>query len=185
MSPNHGILSCPIEILWKIFLALRPDHESLLRCRVVCRLFKDSIDTDVQIQLGLRLDAWAYDLSDSYTSLNPRISMSEILRKLETHVDAWRSLSWRATRIPLPESTSVEDLAHGYYACVYSLDLDCIMCIQLPSTTMNTEARHYTIEDVGFPIGDIAIDPTQDLMVMLEAYVYHSYPTWLVLRQYR
>lgn len=166
---TSGILSCPTELLWKIFLELRPDYVSLLQCRAICRRFKDSVDSSLQLQLGLRLDAWGYTLPSSpLPNKSNSIPLSDLLQKLEDHVEAWRTLDWEESRQPIIDSIKVFDFAQGYFVAVSKSDPSNLICVQLPSRVMGTQARTYTIENVGFTVDGLAVDPSQNLLVLLE-----------------
>lgn len=168
---TSGIPSCPTEILWKIFLELRPDYASLLRCRATCRRFKDIVDSSIPLQLGVRLDAWGYTLPTSSPTQrsNNSIPLPDLLKKLEDHVEAWRTLDWEESRQPINDLYHLHDFAHGYFVYCNEQNGSSIVCVQLPSRVMGTETRTYTI-NVDFVIFDLAIDPTQNLLVTIEVY---------------
>lgn len=162
MSRNSGIHSCPVEILWLIFLCLRPDSKSILSCRAACRRFLESIDSSVDVQLALKLDSWGYQ----ETSNSRGLTRSELLSKLDAHVEAWRTLDWEESVLEIP-SGSAYDLAQGLYVCVDIQDDSIVTCVKLPSRITGAAHQVYTC-NIGFPIKDLAIDPSQDLIILFE-----------------
>lgn len=159
---NSGIHACPVEILWQIFLALRPDFKSTLTCRTVCRRFCESVDSSVQVQLALRLDVWDYMEANS-----EKLSPSHLLQRLEAHVEAWRTLNWTECRLDIPYGAAY-DLVQGFYVAVDAGTMQDVTCVRLPSQTSRSETRVHTLPNVGFAIHDVTIDPSQDLVVLLE-----------------
>lgn len=162
VTNNSGIHTCPVELLWQIFLALRPDFKSILICRAVCRQFQESVDSSVEIQLALRLDAWDYVETGSLET-----PPSHLLQILEAHVEAWRTLNWTESRLDIPYGAAY-DLAQGFYVAVDNSNMHDITCVRLPSRTSHSEVHVHTLPNVGFTIYDVTIDPSQDLVVLLE-----------------
>lgn len=161
-----------MEILWKVFLGLLPDKGAIRVCRLVCRWFFESIESSQRIQLILKCDAWGY-CQPSETSREPgsSFSISDYLRKLDAHVHAWRNLDWHELRIKIP-AIGVHDLAHGVFAATsLDSDLPSIICITLPSKARDSPVKARTLEDIGFPVKDLAINPKDDLIVLLELLV--------------
>lgn len=151
-------------------MELRPEYQSILSCRAVCRRFLESIDASVEVQLALRLDSWGYEEPLDFESE----SRSHVLRKLDAHVDAWRTLNWEETRIQIPRGSEIAcDLAHGVFV---SLDIDAdgtgVTCVSLPSrlTGSGTSVRTMTLLGVGILSEILAVDPNQDLIVLNERY---------------
>lgn len=173
VSMTSVILSCPAEVIWEILRELIPDYKSLLRCRLACRQFRTIIDSSVQLQLELKLEAYGYKLSSPPfpPQKSPSISSTDLLKKLDTHIEAWRTLNWEETKQSLTDCSHIYNFAHGYFVSVRKGNYASIICMQLPSRLMGTEMRIFTIEDVGFVVCNLAIDPSQDLLVLLEMYV--------------
>lgn len=169
MDSHSGIHSCPIEILWLVFLSLRPDFKSILDCRAVCRRFLESIDSSVEVQLALKLDLWGYQ----ETLASRGFTRAELLSKLDAHVEAWRTLDCDEAVLETP-SGAAYDLAQGVYVCVNTHDESTVTCVELPSRLTGAAHRVYALRSVEFPIKDLAIDPSQDLIVLFEMSVLRS-----------
>lgn len=84
--PNF--LSCPLEILWKIFLELVPDAQAIRTCRLVCRTFLQGIDSSLQLRIFLKCDAWGYR-QPSFRKDGRSLNLSEFSEKLDAHVRSW------------------------------------------------------------------------------------------------
>lgn len=186
LPSQYGVASdlvlrdCPIEILLLIFSALLPDSKSILRCREVCHLFKDSIDASVTLQLEIRLQVWGYERFDSKGSELSAFSDADLLKHLELHVKKWDNLDWEKTEVDTSTGRAY-DLAHGYFATATApSSLRVVTVVELPrqnilwrSTDVSGEismnpARVYDLPPVPFEIKDLAIDPSQDLIVIVE-----------------
>lgn len=169
MDPQCGIQACPVELLWKIFLELRPDYRSALNCRAVCRRFCETIDASVEVQLALKLDAWGYEVPVG----SEREPLSQVLTKLDAHVEAWRTLNWEETRIQIPRGSEIAcDLAHGVFASLDMNGEDCVItCVSLPSRLTRSGVDVWRLPGLGeepgnFEYDGFVVDPSQDLVVM-------------------
>lgn len=100
--------------------------------------------------------------------------MSDYSSRLDAHVRSWRNLDWRESRVQMSSPHDAYTLAQGVFAYASNETLDLprysITCITLPSRIMDTEAITHTLDDIGFLAKDLAIDPSQDLLVILELY---------------
>lgn len=146
VTQNSGINTCPIEILWESFIALRPEFESILICRAVCRHFLESIDSSVQIQLAIKLDALDYEEPNNSSGTSP----ARLLQSLETHVEAWHTLNWKESRLDIPYGAAY-DIAQGFYVAVDNSNARCDLCsAAFLYCTAHSEAHVYTLANVGF-----------------------------------
>lgn len=177
-SAPISMFDLPNEILLLIFTSLVQNPKSLTCCRGVCRRFRECIDGSVLLQLGIKLSVWGYELLPvalEHHSTSP----SDILQALDAHVEAWRQLKWKQTSVEIPTGAAY-DLAHGYYVSV-SRPSSCteVTVVKLPTSTQHqTQLSNednltsiplvYTLPEVHFEIEDLAIDPSQDLLILEE-----------------
>lgn len=166
----------PNEILHLVLTFLAHEPKALLSCRVVCRHFQNCIDHSAALQLELKLSVWGYKLCCDRSISSP----SELLHSLEAHIRSWRDLNWEQTKIDIPSSRgSAYDLAHGYFASVSrSSSFELVTVVELPASSrsrMQTSTgggpnapRVYSLPRVSFEIRDLAIDPSQDLLILEE-----------------
>ncbi|KAI0356942.1 hypothetical protein OH77DRAFT_183926 [Trametes cingulata] len=151
--------SLPPELLTGILLEL--DFQSLFRCRQVCVLLKDLIDQDVRLQYQIELAvAGMEDGPPSATTA------AERLRMLNARQDAWDKLAWtEREEIPMSQG-GVWELYGGVLA--QGEGSRSLVFKQLPSKIRGIEGRTWRLEDVGVNIRDFGMDPSQDLLVIIE-----------------
>lgn len=172
----------PTELLLLIFLALMPDTKSILTCREVCSVFRNSIDASVKLQLEIKLRVWGYERLEHRKLWN--LSDIDVLQRLERHIMRWDQLNWEQTTINITKGHSY-DLAHGYFVTTTdSSRRRAVAVVQLPSSpavanidgvskvTERASSRVYNLPPVSFEIVDLAIDPSQDLLILEEMCVY-------------
>lgn len=178
--PNF--LSCPLEILWKIFLELVPDAQAIRTCRLVCRTFLQGIDSSLQLRIFLKCDAWGYR-QPSFRKDGRSLNLSEFSEKLDAHVRSWGDLDWQESHVRIPSPGAAYALSQGVFASVsFHSELSSVTCVTLPSRIMGTEAAVHTLDDVGFPVKDLVIDPSQDLLILLELYaIFRALTSILIL----
>lgn len=166
--PN--VLSCPLEILWKIFLELVPDAQAIRTCRLVCRTFFQGVESSLQLRIFLKCNAWGYR-QPSFGTNRESINMLEFSEKLDLHVRSWGDLDWHESHVRIPSPGAAYALSQGVFASVsFQSELSSVTCVTLPSRIMGTTAAIHTLEDVGFPVKDLVLDPSQDLLILLEMY---------------
>lgn len=98
---------------------------------------------------------------------------------LRAHQDAWNSLTWSFEEsIPITQGRCWE-LNGGILA--QSDTPSSIVFRQLPSALRRIESREWRIDSFEFVVADFAMDPSQDLLVVVEiteyvAVVNYTYP---------
>lgn len=174
-----GFYQLPNEMLLLILSFLVHDPRSLLGCRGVCRRLRDCINGSAPLQLAVKLELWGYKLDSNL----PTYSSSNLLQSLEEHVQSWRDLNWEKTTIDIPLSHgNVYDLAHGYFASASSASsFKSVTVVRLPTPSRRrTESSNredsispqaYTLPQFSFMIKQLAIDPSQDLLILEEKWV--------------
>lgn len=106
-------------------------------------------------------------------------TLKERLDMLRAHQDAWNSLSWSSEEtIPIAQGRCWE-LNGGILA--QSDSQSSIEFRQLPSALRGIKSREWKIDNFDFDVADFAIDPSQDLLVVIEATEYvpvvnYTYP---------
>jgi hypothetical protein len=138
----------------------------------VSRSFKESIENSVLLQYAIKLAICGYE--DGPSISGPLSVTSERLQRLQTHIDAWRHLDWAEERIKLPQSR-VYDIFGGVYASVEHAHPSSLNIVELPSRIRRTPLHQRSFANVGFFINNFAIDPEQDLLVLVEVWVWIFY----------
>lgn len=156
----------PAEILLNIFQLL-PDARTTLKCRLLNKRCRECIDSCSRLQYTIKLDAWGYEdlgASTSYRSLVDRKN------KLEDHVNVWNSLDWTREDITIPKPAAY-NLFQGVWISVNRSLPNTITCVEFPSRVWphTSTTRH---QSFSYPIRDLVIDPSQDLLILLELWVW-------------
>ena len=108
------------------------------------------------------------------------ISKADRLKLLRAHQTAWKNLTWTKKLVVSdnPNATDYEDdevpwkCLGGVLGQASSRSL---RFIQVPSVFRGIEEKEWTVEDIGFKVGDFTMDPSQDLLVALEVETYVDY----------
>lgn len=162
------MLSCPVEILCTVFLELTSDPSDLsdLRaCLSVCRRFRECIKSSLKMQTHLRCHELGYQVSGRSPSPN-------LLETLNQHVRNWRSLDWEEQSFDIPFDGPFA-LSHGVFVVVsesFPTNFREVKCVTLPSRMRGTAGGIHTLYGVEIEPKDIAIDPSQDLLVLVEEF---------------
>lgn len=92
------------------------------------------------------------------------------LRMLAAHQQAWRSVEWsQTTEITLTAAEVSLESAWEFLGGVLGLAAGCrLRFIQVPSALRGIKEKQWVIEDIGFTIKDFGMDPSQDLLIILE-----------------
>lgn len=154
---------CPDEILLSIFLLL-PDAQTMLGCRLLNKRCRECIDSSTRLQYEIRLDAWGYE--DVGPSNSDGVSVAERMKRLEEHIIAWSTLDWHETSIVLPKP-GVRHISQGVWVAVPLSLRNTLMCIDLPSRLWGRPCATRNLS-FSFPIRDFVVDPSQDLLILLE-----------------
>lgn len=89
---------------------------------------------------------------------------SERLYALRERSQAWRNLEWKnVTKLDIRGPSTAYELVGGVFAKTNGRDM---LFSWLPRARTPGHTIHY--EDVGMQLRDFALDPTQDLVVLLE-----------------
>ncbi|KAI0058434.1 hypothetical protein BV25DRAFT_1919318 [Artomyces pyxidatus] len=134
------------------------DLVTILACRLVSRALRTCVDTSMKLQYLIALAAnGMQDGPPGNFDLAERFSM------LQKHEEAWRNLQWsEVTTIPIGRFGKL----HGNVWAHWSSDTKISFC-QLPSRLRAIEQRSWEVE-CGLPLPGFGIDPSQDLLVLVE-----------------
>ncbi|KAF9222211.1 hypothetical protein BS17DRAFT_736128 [Gyrodon lividus] len=157
------LVDLPTELLIAVFL--HANHRTILRCRSVCRKFKDVIDASVELQYRIEL---ALDgMIDGPSSL---FSTGERLSRLRSLRRSWSTLSWTSkVTVPMPGACYAYELVGGIFCKTQNAQHQPHGSRQLSATWLppSDGPGHVLVrEDIGVPTRDFAMDPSQDLMVL-------------------
>ncbi|TFK45325.1 hypothetical protein OE88DRAFT_1740424 [Heliocybe sulcata] len=136
------------------------DLSMLIRCKRVCTDLKRIIDDSVALQYKIELAVAG--MEDGPPS---SIDLAERLRRLQNYTKAWRDMAF---------SPSENIRFDGHYWELYggvlatSAGDSTLIFNKLPGHARGIKSRQWRIEEVGFPIRDFKMDPSQDLLVMLD-----------------
>ncbi|KAF8872608.1 hypothetical protein CPB84DRAFT_1753519 [Gymnopilus junonius] len=149
-------IALPQEIL--IHTLSHLDHRSILSCASTCRLLyetcKDSLELQYLIELAI----------DGFKKPITNASHSELISRLRGLRLSWANLDCkRFKKVELSNLCMAYELIAGVFAMSDGHKLNFTW---LPSSTMN--GRSLTYPSLEFRIIDFAMDPTQDLIVILE-----------------
>ncbi|KIL56442.1 hypothetical protein M378DRAFT_89296 [Amanita muscaria Koide BX008] len=157
MNSLPYLLSLPIEVLHELLSHL--DWRDLLNCCLVCRQLNTAVKTTSELLYSIELRK--YGMIDSGSSSVPH---SERLVLLRDRGHAWGKLEWkRIEKVDVNGGCIAYELVGGVFAKSSGRDL---FFSWLPSSTRPGVTIHH--EDIGLSLRDFAIDPTQDLVVLLE-----------------
>ncbi|KIL61349.1 hypothetical protein M378DRAFT_180090 [Amanita muscaria Koide BX008] len=148
----------PTEILTQILNNL--DLFSMVQCRAVCSRFLDLIDLSPHFHWKVELTIAGKEDGENYPLATRR-------KMLEQHQQGWADLRWTTERrIPI-QFDSLWELCGDVFAHS-STDRSEIRFKQIPSHSRNLQDRDWMVEVKEYRVDDIAIDPAQDLLVILE-----------------
>jgi hypothetical protein len=173
------MLSFPAELYTSILEHL--SYKSLLKCMQVggcwsfrffrqvkhllqvCSLFRELINETASLQYAIELAA-AGQVNGPETSGASSASRLEALKK---HQSSWDNLKWsRELRIPM-EGGGLWELYGGVLA--QSTAEGTLTFMQLPSDLRSIEEKVWTLENLGLVVRDFGMDPSQDLLVLIQS----------------
>ena len=95
------------------------------------------------------------------------LSMSERLTLLRRRQNAWDNLEASSRE----EVKAPQHIKWHLYGGVLALARkpDSITFTQLPSVFRNIQKREWTIDGIGFAIEEFKVDPSQDLLMMIQS----------------
>ena len=86
------------------------------------------------------------------------------LNQLQRHIDAWNRLDWVESRIDIEiDIPTFRVVREG--VCALANDSE-VVCIQFPSVARGIPLRTWKLGNFGFPISDIEISPSNNLLVI-------------------
>lgn len=127
----------------------------------VCTSFKTLIDKDVRAQYKIELAVAG--MQDGATKSFTTAERLNILRNRQT---AWSKFSWTAKENVPMLTGDVWELYGNVLA--QSEGRRTLHFKHLPSAIRGIAGNKWTISDVGCNIAEIGIDPTQDLLLVIE-----------------
>ncbi|KAI0788515.1 hypothetical protein C8Q75DRAFT_768748 [Abortiporus biennis] len=165
------MLSLPVELIIKILAVL--DLRSLLRCRQVCSLLDGLVRNDASLQYKIELTVAGMEDGSSSPLL-----VVERLHKLKLRQDAWNRMRFTSeTAVPMRRG-GVWELYGGVLA--QSRDDHGLSFRQLPSDIRGIDDVGWTLEDLPMRIRDFSLDPSQELLVVIEKPRQINTSTYLV-----
>ncbi|KZT01957.1 uncharacterized protein LAESUDRAFT_662823 [Laetiporus sulphureus 93-53] len=159
------ILALPLELINEILKLL--DFQEVIRCTEVCKQLNGIIRSSLELQYKIELGADG--LVDGL--LGP-MSTAERLELLFDRRRRWRSLDWTArTSVSIPGPCQAYELVAGVFAKsmagAQGPGSHNLISTWLPSRTQ--PAKRIVREELGVSTRDFAIDPSQDLIALVDA----------------
>ncbi|RDB28805.1 hypothetical protein Hypma_015693 [Hypsizygus marmoreus] len=159
-SHHQPLSSLPVELLIDILCAL--DCPALLACRQVSKLFDALISQISSLQLVIELYAAGQE-----DGPKPTFGPAARLEALEKHQAAWDNFDWT-------KDQSIPMLGGGlwelYGGVLAQSTTDGAICLRrLASDCRSIPELEWTVGGFGFPVRDFSLDPSQDLLVLVEA----------------
>jgi hypothetical protein len=132
----------------------------------VCKTWKHYIEESCATRYAIRHTQYGYK-DGPQAQDGPYSSTASRLKELEGHINRWKSLDWIEERIRLPNKSSQYAQLVGGTLAFLSPNLTTITCIELPSRICQTPLHTWIYEN-DVEIFSFTIDPTQDLLVLVE-----------------
>ncbi|EAU92699.2 hypothetical protein CC1G_01744 [Coprinopsis cinerea okayama7 len=156
---DSPLLTIPTELLIETLSFL--DAASLCRCREVCRDLKTLVDSTSVLQYKIELYA-----TGTESSILDNRNVASRLEKLKSYDKGWAQLAFSARdNIPMKRG-GVWELYGGVLA--QNSRMGTFYFNRLPSTIRGIKAKAWTMEPPSFQVRDFGMDPSQDLLVMIE-----------------
>ncbi|KAG8970586.1 hypothetical protein FRC03_006715 [Tulasnella sp. 419] len=182
-------LALPLEIISSILLEL--DWKDLIQCQSLCKFIDDLFRTTTAIRYKIQLGRHCMIHNPSIDTH----SSSKRLEKLGEFTNAWATLkATRTTSFKIPSYWSVYDLQQGIFVhgvMDSTVDLDeanhlhheCTTALRFykfPSTLGDSDDYAWSFPSLGIPVNEMTIDPSMDLLVLLEKPSVQppSLPSW-------
>ncbi|KAI0700799.1 hypothetical protein C8T65DRAFT_657194 [Cerioporus squamosus] len=163
--PSHPLIGLPRELLTCALTFL--EHKDILRCRGVCKTLQSTIDQSVGLLYQVQLE-----IEGLIDGPKGGLCTSDRLKLLLERRDRWLRLDWTnivtlAAPKLVPETPLPYELQGGTFFNVTTYNGKFTMNMtRLPSTANPTPS--YESKDFESQYVDIAVDPSQDLMVVLD-----------------
>lgn len=130
----------------------------------VCRTFRDVVDGSVRLQYNIEL---AMAGMEDVASCS--MALSERLTNLREYRRSWDHLEWKMESMIPMQRGEILDLGAGLLVETVELEpAKSLKLTLLPSFIRGVKEKTWTLEDFGFIISDISIDPAHDLLVLIE-----------------
>ncbi|KAJ3975523.1 hypothetical protein EV361DRAFT_888306 [Lentinula raphanica] len=157
-----NLLDFPPELLTLVFRNL--DLQSLLRCTQVCRRMNSILEGSAFLQYRTKLV-----VTGKIDNPSCGLSLSARLKQLELYQDAWYHMRWSNVKLSYPVfNVPLWELVGGVLA-LYNRVQNAFRFVQLPSIPRGVPHREWQWDafiEVGQ--GDFTIDPSADLLVIIE-----------------
>ncbi|EKM51060.1 uncharacterized protein PHACADRAFT_103833 [Phanerochaete carnosa HHB-10118-sp] len=167
-----GLLDLPTELLIEILKYLQ--SRDILRCQSVCRALRDIVAGCVELQYIIELAA--DNLVDG-TRKPGSPSTAERLKLLLDRRRRWRELDWtQKVVVPIPGQCQAYEFVGGTFAKSMGTGDNWTGSKHLNVTWLPTrdgQARSLVREDLGVPTRDFAVDPSQDMIALVEMDEHH------------
>ncbi|KAF7796389.1 hypothetical protein EIP86_007566 [Pleurotus ostreatoroseus] len=158
------ITKLPDELIIRIFTYL--DCQSLLACKQVCKFF-DTITNMAEFRYKVELAAAG--MEDGPPSA---LSNSDRLSLLLEHQAAWRALQWRTETVVPMSQGGVWEFYGGVLGQALARGREVLHFTQVPSELKGIEKKEWECE-LKMHARDFAMDPSQDLLVVVETQDEH------------
>ncbi|KAI0370752.1 hypothetical protein BV20DRAFT_1035699 [Pilatotrama ljubarskyi] len=167
-TPYFPLLKLPGELCIEILRYL--DLKHLFQCRLVCKALKETIQHSLELQYKIELEA-----DGLIDGVGCTLSLAERYELLLERRRRWRTLDWtQVVPVPAPALCQAYELVDGVFASsMATMESEFaggsrhLSITRLP--TSSEPAQTIEREDIGFPVRDFAIDPSQDLVALVLA----------------
>uniref|UniRef100_A0A0W0FGW4 F-box domain-containing protein n=1 Tax=Moniliophthora roreri TaxID=221103 RepID=A0A0W0FGW4_MONRR len=159
MSPS-SILDLPIELCLRVLEHL--DGPSLARSRLTCKYIRSLVDDSSNLQHKIELS-----ITQKEDGIYSPLTVAEKLRALRNHQRAWDRLEWKQDKCVPMAGGSLWELFGNVLA--QQDDSGSILFRQLPSRYRGIEEKEWRIQPDIPRVRDFGMDPSQDLLVLIEA----------------
>ncbi|KAH9943581.1 hypothetical protein B0H21DRAFT_779706 [Amylocystis lapponica] len=155
----------PVEIVITILKWL--DCREILLCSSVCKTLRETVKESLELQYQIELAA------DGMVDGPPGLmTTADRLELLLDRRRRWRMLDWtRRVMVPIPGACQAYELVGGVFAksmsVAHLIGSRHLIATWLPSRTK--EARSIIRDELGVATRDFAIDPSQDLIALVDA----------------
>ncbi|KAF6766560.1 hypothetical protein DFP72DRAFT_866994 [Ephemerocybe angulata] len=150
--PPEILLDC-IELL---------DYKSLLTCRQVCRQLRNLVDEDAACQYTLDLYTAGLEDGPSFSG-----TLSDRFAALNQYREGWDQLKWRDAQMDVPmKQGGLWELYGGVLA--QQTQTKTFEFTRLPGISRGIASNTWSLEKQRYKVRDFGMDPSQDLLVLLE-----------------
>ncbi|KAA1473432.1 hypothetical protein DENSPDRAFT_839904 [Dentipellis sp. KUC8613] len=164
-----SLATMPPELFAAVSQHIEPDD--LIRCCMACKRLRDIVRHSDSLLYRVRL----YCSGKLDAGICTDAPTSERLRRLEELNEGWRTLNWRLKRMSLVPPGERYDLAGGVVAKTafsgsgLGEQARSTTVLMLPTT--RSLSRTIVADHAGTPADHVAVDPEQDLLVLIRMVV--------------